>query len=78
MTIKFETGKSYATRSACDHDCVFAFEIIARTEKSVTIKRHGEQVRRGIKIWNDVETFKPFGTYSMCAIISADKQDWRS
>jgi hypothetical protein len=50
-----------------------SFAILGRTAKTVTIARHGKQVRRGIFVYNGVEQFKPFGTYSMCAIISADK-----
>ena len=70
---QFEVGKTYFTRSACDYDCIFSFTILARTAKQVTIKKHGETVKRGIQVCDGVEEFKPFGTYSMCAIIRADK-----
>lgn len=73
MTTQFEVGKSYWDRSAVDYDTIFSFAILGRTAKTVTIARHGKQVRRGIFVYNGVEQFKPFGTYSMCAIISADK-----
>jgi hypothetical protein len=69
---KFEVGKTYATRSIGDHDCIFSFSILARTEKTVTVNVHGKTVRRGISLWEGVEQFKPFGTYSMCTIICAD------
>lgn len=69
---KFELNQTYSCRSICDYDCIFSFTILNRTAKTVTIEVHGEQVRRGIQIHNDCEQFKPFGTYSMCAIISAD------
>ena len=75
MTTQFAVGKTYATRSACDHECIFAFTILARTAKTVTVKVHDKVVRRGLSIWDGVETFKPFGTYSMCAIISADREE---
>ena len=71
---KFRVGKTYATRSACDHDCIFSFVILARTEKTVTIDVHGRTVRRGVSLHNGIEQFAPFGRYSMAAIISADKQ----
>jgi hypothetical protein len=71
---QFEVGKSYATRSACDHDCIFRFTILSRTAKTVTVEVHGKTVRRGLAIWDGVETFKPFGTYSICAIMKADRQ----
>lgn len=70
---KFEVGKTYATRSICDHNCIFSFVILARTEKTVTVQVHGKTVRRGLSIWNGVEQFAPFGRYSMAAIIGADK-----
>jgi hypothetical protein len=74
MATQFEVGKTYQTRSICDHDCIYSFTILARTAKTITTKVHGNTVRRGLTIWNDVEEFKPFGSYSMCAIIRASKQ----
>lgn len=70
----FEIGKTYETRSIVDSDHFFRFTILGRTAKSVTVSVHGKVCRRGLSIWNGVEQFKPFGSYSMCAIISADKQ----
>jgi hypothetical protein len=72
MTTQFQTGRSYATRSICGHDCIFSFTILARTARTVTTQVHGKTVRRGLSIWNGVEQFKPFGNYSMCAVIGAD------
>ncbi len=69
----FEVGKTYWTRSAGDHECIFSFEILARTAKTVTIAKHGKRVRRGLRIANDVEQFMPFGNYSMAAVITADR-----
>jgi hypothetical protein len=73
---KFEVGKTYSTRSLCDWDCVFSFKILARTAKTVTTEVHGKIVRRGLSPnWEaTAESFKPFGTYSMCAVITADKE----
>lgn len=71
MTQTFVVGKTYATRSIGDHDCIYSFEILARTTKTVTIKVHGDTVRRGVYVYNGVEQFKPHGTHSMCAIVSA-------
>ena len=67
----FKTGQTYETRSICDYDCIFSFEILRRTKKCVWVDVDGETVRRGIEIWQDAETFSPFGKYSMSAIISA-------
>lgn len=72
---QFQIGKTYATRSICDYDCIFSFVVLSRTAKSVTVQVHDKVVRRGIQVYNDTEHFKPFGTYSMCAIISADKEE---
>jgi hypothetical protein len=68
----FEVGKTYATRSICDHDCIFRFTILARTAKTITTNVHGKTVRRGLTIFEGVEQFKPFGNYSMCVIVGAD------
>jgi hypothetical protein len=72
MHTTFQVGKTYASRSICDYDTVFRFTILGRTAKTVTVNVHGKNVRRGLQIWEGVEQFKPFGTYSMCAIIGAD------
>lgn len=75
-TIKqFEVGKTYWARSICNHDCIYRFTIKARTEKSVTVDVNGKTARRGVKVctYSNAETFKPFGNYSMAAVIGADK-----
>lgn len=72
MTKRFEIGKTYSVRSIADYDTIFSFEILDRTAKTVTTKVRGKIVRRGIQLYGSVEQFKPFGTYSMCTIISAD------
>ena len=71
MTTKFEVGKTYSTRSIVDHDTVYSFEILARTEKTVTVTVSGKTVRRGLYVYDGHEQFKPHGSYSMCAIVSA-------
>lgn len=70
---KFETGKTYYARSVGDHDCIYKFEILRRTDKSVWVKVHGEIVRRAIEVHGSTEAFYPHGKYSMAAVISADK-----
>ena len=72
MTNTFQVGQTYATRSIYDYDTVFSFTIIGRTAKTVTVNVHGKVVRRGLSVWEGNEQFKPFGSYSMCAIIGAD------
>jgi hypothetical protein len=74
MTKQFQVGQTYFDRSICDYNCIFSFTILARTAKSVTVNVHGNTVRRGLNVYNGVEQFKPFGSYSMCTIIGADKE----
>lgn len=71
---QFQIGHSYATRSLCDYECVFSFVISGRTAKTITTKVHGEIVKRGLKVRGGVESFKPYGTYSMCPVVYADER----
>jgi hypothetical protein len=78
MTSKFQVNKTYATRSIGDHNCIYSFTILSRTEKTVTVKGTliDKTARRGLSIgrYDDAEQFKPFGTHSMCAVISATEE----
>jgi hypothetical protein len=69
---QFEVGKTYATRSVCDHDTIYSFVILGRTAKQVAVTVRGKTVKRGLSVYEGVEQFKPFGNYSMCAVIGAD------
>jgi hypothetical protein len=73
-TSKFQVGQIISARSACDWECIFEWEVIARTEKMMTVKYHGETKRVGIKVRNGVETAQPFGSYSMSPMVFADRQ----
>ena len=66
----FEPGKTYYTRSICDWECIYAETIVSRTAKTIKTAK-GKTFR--VNVWNDTEQFKPNGSYSMCAVISADK-----
>ncbi|KKL63395.1 hypothetical protein LCGC14_2175520 [marine sediment metagenome] len=68
---RFEIAKTYTTRSACDHNCIFSHEVLNRTKKMVIIKVHGEIVRRKIEVYNDSETIYPYGKYSMAPVLTA-------
>ena len=72
-TTQFQIGRTYFARSICDHECVFKFTILGRTAKTVTTTVHGKTAKRGLSVYEGVEQFKPFGSYSMAAIITADK-----
>ena len=73
--IKFETGKTYRTHSLGDYECQLDYKIISRTAK--TLKSFDQMDNRiktyRISIWEGVEQFKPWGSFSMCPIMSADK-----
>ena len=72
---KFEIGKQYKMRSACDHECVWTFTVVDRTAKTVTIT-DGNEIRK-CKIaqketeWSGHESVYPLGKYSLCPILRA-------
>lgn len=73
---QFEVGKSYFCRSACDYDCVWFFNVIARTASMITVEHEGNTMR--LRIAKDsprwgYEYAMPFGRYSMAPSISADR-----
>ena len=71
---KFQAGATYQTPSICDHNCIFSYTVISRTEKTVTIKsRIRGQRRCKISVFGGVETIFPEGRYSMCPVIDASK-----
>lgn len=65
--MKFEAGKTYSTRSICDHDCVISVTIEKRTAKTVTT---GDRTFR-VAEYDGAEFIKPWGSYSMAPIIRA-------
>lgn len=72
--VRFEVGVSYFCRSACDSECIWHFRIIRRTASSVWIEVDGKPCRRGIRVWDGIEKFDPFGRYSMSPVVSADRR----
>ena len=65
----FEPGKTYTTRSICDHDCIIKLNVASRTAKTLTTI-DGEKFR--ITWFAGVEQVKPWGAYSMAPIVGAD------
>jgi hypothetical protein len=49
--------------------------VVGRTEKQITLNGHSKTFKRGIRTYNGVETCRPLGTYSMCPVISADREE---
>ena len=73
LVTKFIPGYTYSATSPCDHECVWTFTVVARTAKFVTID-DGEKLRRvGVKVSRDAEYALPFGSYSMCPVIRAER-----
>lgn len=70
---KFEIGKTYYSRSICDHECIFTIEVVKRTEKSVTYIYDGKQRRSMIKTDENGEYIKP-DRHSMAPTFRADRE----
>lgn len=71
---KFQVGKTYFTRSACDHNCIFRVTVLRRTEKTIIANCDGEQKTLRISLYGSVEQVMPKGRYSMAPIVGADRQ----
>lgn len=71
--VPFAAGRAYTCRSACDHACVWTFEVVRRTAKRLILRELGKQetVTVGIKIHDGRETCSPHGTFSMSPILRA-------
>jgi len=67
----FKVGEKYETRSHGDYDCIFRFEVVARTAKFVTFAQYGKTFRVGIKIHDGYEYVLPYGAYSLAPILCA-------
>ena len=72
---KFEIGKEYNMKSACNHDCVWTYKVIARTNATVTItdgiKNKVCRINKQISEYRNAESIYPLGQYSMSPILSA-------
>ena len=72
-TTKFETGKTYATRSNCNWDCIFKYTVVRRTAKCVWLQSYGKEItRRTIRVRDGIELVSPEGSYSMSPVLGAD------
>ena len=70
---QFEIGKTYFTRSIGDADCIIKVEVVGRTEKTIKARTsRGVQSFR-VKSYNGAEYVKPWGSYSMAPMVSADR-----
>jgi hypothetical protein len=75
MNTTFEVGQTYTARSIGDSDCVFAFEVVKRTAKFITITNamFDGPKRVGTYVYEGREAARPYGTYSMAPTIYADR-----
>ena len=75
---KFEIGKTYSMSSPCDHNCIWTYTVVARTAQTITLS-DGKQtkkcrIHKMYSEYNKVETVFPLGQYSMCPILTAEKE----
>lgn len=82
---QFEVGKVYGMNSACDSECWWYYRVEERTAKTVILRQiHSDgtpydEVKKFRFNAKDTEYFKaeacrPLGTYSMCPILTAEKE----
>lgn len=69
--MKFETGKTYYTRSICDNDMIISITVASRTTKRI---KTTEGKTLGVSIYEGIEQVRPWGRYSMAPVIGADKE----
>ncbi|MDI1301982.1 MAG: hypothetical protein PSX71_08765 [bacterium] len=68
---QFKAGKTYQTRSACDHNCIITVTVDKRTAKTITTRVMGEIKTLRIGIHDGAEFVKPWGSFSMSPIVKA-------
>lgn len=74
---RFEVGRIYSCRSVCDHDCIWTYKVISRTECTVKLKeKNGEvktcRINKKVAMRFGYEMVMPDGNYSMAPCICAD------
>ena len=73
---KFEIGRTYTTRSACDSNCIISITVTARTTATITVSENGEikklRINKKCSEYRNAETVLPWGQYSMAPMISAE------
>lgn len=74
QTTRFQVGRTYSTRSICDHECIVSVTVTARTAKTVTAADPFGKVKTFRPYISDhykAECLRPWGSYSMSPIIAA-------
>lgn len=69
---KFEPGRTYSTRSICDHNAHFTITVARRTASTITTTT-GKTLRiaKRESTWSGAEVVFPMGRYSMAPAIRA-------
>lgn len=73
---KFESGKAYSMRSACDHECIWTYTVKARTASTITLvddsnKEIKCRIIKALSEMDNRECVRPLGNYSMAPILRA-------
>jgi hypothetical protein len=72
MSNQFKAGNTYSMRSVCDHNCIWTYEVVRRTAKSVWLKDSKGDVKRCVvSVYDGAEHVMPKGRYSMAPILVA-------
>lgn len=71
---QFQVGATYATRSVCDHDCIFSITVARRTAKTITTTEGKRLGIRPLSYGVAHESVMPYGRYSMAPIIDASER----
>ena len=70
----FEAGKTYTTRSICDHNCIISVTVEKRTAKTVTATVRGESKTFRVGEYEGAEFIRPWGNYSMAPMIFSNER----
>ncbi len=75
---KFKLHSTYQTRSIGDADCTITMKVWKRTAKTLwTVDPFNAQIFKSFRIfidYNGNEAFKPWGSYSMAPVLTAEKE----
>jgi hypothetical protein len=70
----FEIGKTYNMKWIGDADLVTPIKVVGRTAKTVKLQEGDKTYSCRIKIDNDGEYVKPYGSYSMAPVLRAIRE----
>jgi len=73
MTARFEIGKTYQTRSICDHECIYEVVVVSRTERTVTIKSAVWNKRCKVQVDDNGDEWIMPEHYSMAPVFRASR-----